>query len=94
MDFLMEYIHQLRDIKMKNPFHRFVVASTGEKIDVNMNTVMNFQLASDQSGTVMIFTNGERLEVKESPRTVRGAARKTWPDQTTTTDHIVDGEAA
>lgn len=91
MDFRMEYIHQPRDMNMKNPFHRFT-NTNGLKVDVNMSAVRGFHAQGE--GTRLVFTDGSTDDVQESPRTVRGAARKTWPDQTTTTDHIVDGEAA
>lgn len=77
----MEYIHQLRDMKMKNPFHRFV-ATNGTKIDVNMTQVRGFHQTAGSEGTTLVFTDGSTSDINESPRSVRGATRKTWPADT------------
>ena len=64
---------------MKNPFHRFNTIG-GVKIDVNMSAVRGFQ--EEGQGTRITFTDGTFINVVESPRSVRGATRKTWPADT------------
>jgi hypothetical protein len=69
----------------KNPFHRFTTED-GTKIDVNLNSVRYFTPEGD--GTRLTFQDGGSRIVAESTTTVRNRTKKTWPDQTTTTDHV------
>lgn len=69
---------------MQNPFFR-AVALDGTKVDININRVAYFAEASD-GGTLITFESGMVLSVKESPRTVRGVTRKTWPEDVVITN--------
>lgn len=78
----------MKDHSMQNPFFRAVTLD-GTKVDINTNRIAYFSEAPD-GGTLIAFESGMVLYIKESPRTVRGATRKTWPEDDVITASVAE----